>query len=140
MEFKVCTKCNNEQPVTEYSWKNKAAGIHQHICKKCARATSKQNYENNKKRHVQVVRAATKIRVQKHKEYVLGLGLSCIKCGEDHPAVLDFHHTDPSTKESEVSDLVGNGSSMVKIKQEIDKCIVLCSNCHRKLHWKERNA
>jgi hypothetical protein len=54
-------------------------------------------------------------------------------CGEKHPAALDFHHTDPSTKKASVGSL--NMDSIAAINAEIAKCIVLCSNCHRKLHW-----
>ena len=60
----------------------------------------------------------------------------CCRCGEDHPACLDFHHKDSSKKIIEVSKAVRNGWSLDKIKREIKKCIILCANCHRKLHYK----
>ncbi len=59
--------------------------------------------------------------------------LSCEKCGESHPACLDFHHRDE--KLESVSKM--RCWSINKILEEIKKCSVLCSNCHRKLHWKE---
>jgi len=58
----------------------------------------------------------------------------CSECGEDHPACLDFHHIDPDTKYKEVTTMAHNANSIDKIKEEIAKCVVLCSNCHRKLH------
>lgn len=64
----------------------------------------------------------------------------CTKCGEDHPATIDFHHRDPETKEGAIADLVANKRSKEAILKEIDKCDVLCSNCHRKLHYKERKC
>jgi len=59
--------------------------------------------------------------------------LSCSKCGEKHPAIIDFHHK--GKKESAIADMVNNGISIEKIKKEINECEVLCANCHRKLHW-----
>lgn len=65
--------------------------------------------------------------------------LVCIKCGENHPATLDFHHEDPSVKEFGISYAVSRGHSLKRIKEELNKCIVLCSNCHRKLHYENRS-
>lgn len=61
--------------------------------------------------------------------------LGCKECGETHPACLDFHHRDPSSKVSDVSNLVGC-ASWKTVLREIEKCFVLCANCHRKLHYK----
>lgn len=61
--------------------------------------------------------------------------LACEHCGEDHPATLEFHHDDPSEKDIEIAKAVADGWSLVKIEKEISKCTVLCSNCHRKLHY-----
>lgn len=61
--------------------------------------------------------------------------LSCAICGESHPAVLDFHHTDPSAKTISVYKAVARGWGQDRILAEIEKCEVLCSNCHRKAHY-----
>ena len=63
--------------------------------------------------------------------------LSCQECGENHIACLEFHHTDPDKKDGKVSRMVLAALSEETILAEIAKCIVLCSNCHQKLHWKE---
>jgi transcription elongation factor Elf1 len=57
----------------------------------------------------------------------------CSSCGEDHPACLDFHHK--KGKEAGVTELVSRrNTSKERIKEEIEKCQVLCANCHRKRH------
>lgn len=61
--------------------------------------------------------------------------LSCLKCGEEHPAVLVFHHINPDEKHRPISKMVTNAQSITAIKREIRKCLVLCSNCHVKFHW-----
>lgn len=63
----------------------------------------------------------------------------CAKCGESHPAVLHFHHIDPSTKKYNVSHLVQLKSCTIKkLKEELANCMVLCHNCHSKYHYNER--
>ena len=63
--------------------------------------------------------------------------LSCSKCGENHPATIDFHHK--GKKENQVAQMVHWGYSIDNILKEINKCEVLCANCHRKEHWKNKN-
>jgi transposase-like protein len=57
-------------------------------------------------------------------------GGRCLRCGfSDHPAALEFHHTDPSTKEFNLSQH-GVTRSLDKARAEARKCVLLCSNCH----------
>jgi len=60
----------------------------------------------------------------------------CFYCGYDKcVAALDFHHID-TNKEFKISNV--RCYSKKKLKAEIDKCIVLCSNCHREVHFNEQ--
>jgi hypothetical protein len=58
----------------------------------------------------------------------------CYFCDETSAVVLDLHHTDPTTKYETVSDLVAKCRPLGEIQVEMEKCIVVCSNCHRKIH------
>lgn len=60
--------------------------------------------------------------------------LECMLCGENHPACLEFHHRDPLTKSYDISDMARDVRNINKVLEEIAKCDVLCSNCHKKLH------
>jgi predicted HNH restriction endonuclease len=63
------------------------------------------------------------------------LGNKCSICGYDKcKRALEFHHIDPSKKEFIISG--SHCRSWEKIKQELDKCILVCSNCHAELHEK----
>lgn len=67
------------------------------------------------------------------------LGGACSKCGYNKCiAALEFHHTDPSTKTSAIKELAM--MSWVKIANEAKKCVLLCANCHREVHWEERHG
>jgi len=61
----------------------------------------------------------------------------CSHCGVFHPSgvVIDFHHVDRTNKQS-VSLLIKNGRFAAAM-EEVKKCIPLCANCHRILHWEE---
>ena len=61
-------------------------------------------------------------------------GLKCVKCGEDFSRALHFHHINPKDKIMEVSKMPHYGYSTDKMLEEINKCIVLCANCHAKEH------
>ncbi len=62
------------------------------------------------------------------------LGDKCMICGYDRcPGALDFHHRDPKQKEFGLSDR-GLTRSWEKTKKEIDKCVLICANCHREVH------
>jgi len=58
----------------------------------------------------------------------------CADCGESDPACLDLHHRDDADKEMEVTEMVTHGYARENLRAEMDKCDVLCANCHRKRH------
>jgi predicted HNH restriction endonuclease len=63
---------------------------------------------------------------------------SCAHCGFSHPAVIDFHHIIRDGKRS-VNDLAVKQNNVREAIQEAEeKCIPLCANCHRILHFDER--
>ena len=66
-------------------------------------------------------------------------GGKCEICGYDKcKEALEFHHLDPSQKDFGIgSD--GCTRSWEKVKEELDKCICVCANCHREIHSKEWN-
>jgi hypothetical protein len=65
--------------------------------------------------------------------------LCCIDCGQRHPATLHFHHLNSGDKDFDISYAVNSGVSIDRIKKEIEKCIVLCANCHAIRHYNMRN-
>ena len=64
--------------------------------------------------------------------------LCCKACGLDDYRVIEFHHL--GDKENTISRMVGVGYSWKNIRKEMDKCVPLCSNCHRIEHWQEVEA
>lgn len=112
----ICKYCKIEKPITEYYSSN---GKTRHVCKDCVRAEQrniykdKQNQINNIKKN--------------HK---------CAKCGDDRYYLIDFHHINPNEKDFSISEKPS--LKLESLLKEIEKCIPLCSNCHREFHFLER--
>jgi hypothetical protein len=76
-------------------------------------------------------------RIDRHKTRCVDyLGKSCQICGTTVAdlSIYHFHHVDPTTKLYKVSSLIGRDWDTV-VKPELDKCALLCGNCHRAVHY-----
>ena len=95
---------------------------------------SKKWYEANKK----IVAKRGKVRKKEYRKKWLEYKASkaCKKCGVSHPAVLDFHHVIRFEKKS-IPQLINRRQYAMAIREAEEKCIPLCANCHRMLHWNE---
>lgn len=83
-------------------------------------------YDYNKARRER--RSAQKLKAIEYK------GGSCHDCGGTfHEKVYDFHHVDPTDKEGSLTSMLREASWEV-IQAELDKCVLLCANCHRLRH------
>ena len=62
-------------------------------------------------------------------------GKKCKRCSDSHwhIACYDFHHK-KGVKEENISKMIDRGEQFDKIKKELDKCAVLCKNCHAEIH------
>jgi hypothetical protein len=66
------------------------------------------------------------------------LGGKCVKCRYNKcTGALDFHHKDPMEKDSAIKKIWCR--KWETIETEIMKCVLLCANCHREHHWKEKH-
>ena len=119
-ENPICRECG-EKLVLSKNWSKSNARGNKYLCKPC---------KNIKK----------KIRARKRKERAIEyLGGKCLDCGGVYVRdVYDFHHRDPTQKEMSLNQMFV--LKWEKIKSEIDKCDLLCANCHRTRHHKERMA
>ena len=120
METKICTKCGKELSIDEFNWRDKQKGTRRSECKYCHSGYMKQKYQE-KKEIIQSLKSQ----------------IACAKCGETRGYVLDYHHLDPAKKDTTIARMTSNRYNLDKIYEEIDKCIVLCSNCHREFHYLE---
>lgn len=103
-----------------------------HICKLCG---NKYNDYRNRSRcgscNTKIRRYRTKATAVKY------LGKKCAHCGwQGNQAAFQFHHTDPHKKDFLIGNVANRKWEIVK--QEIEKCILLCANCHM-IHHSTKN-
>lgn len=98
-----------------------------------AKTTTKKVYRRRKCRHC--YRKTKNILKQKRRKWIENYKekAGCTKCGIKDPRVLDFHHL--RDKKFAISDYYYYHFSLEKVQKEIKKCIVICANCHRVLHY-----
>lgn len=112
-----CCKCGM-LPIEAFGVKNGRTKL-QNICRKCLYKAQGERWVNIKKKAIDLK------------------GGKCTDCGiVDIHVIYDFHHKDPSTKEFDWTRL--RIRSWDSIVSELEKCDLLCSNCHRKRHYKEQ--
>lgn len=126
--MKICTKCKIEKEDLNFVFKQKEKSIRHSICKECQKTYKLKHYYDNKQAHYNR-NAITEKKLRDYSNNIKSQG--CAICEEKELCCLDFHHL--RDKEENIARLL-KGGSLKKIISEISKCIVLCSNCHRKVH------
>lgn len=83
----------------------------------------------------QVTARGRRHRAENKKKALEYLGSKCIKCGYNKClGALDFHHLNPKEKEIAINQALSRHWSWNRLKDELDKCVILCANCHREIH------
>jgi hypothetical protein len=129
---KLCKKCNYPKDTSEFGVCRSNLDKLQAYCISCNRKQAKAYYQSNEQKKIHGFRA--KIRRQKISEALLKIKekAGCCFCKECCGVCLDFHHIG-SDKDFNLGSCA---FSIKKIAEEINKCEVICSNCHRKVHAK----
>lgn len=101
-------------------------GIHPKTVKKyvvVVKSEKKTNYD-----HIKAWRQKIKIDLVNYK------GGKCVSCDYDKCiSALEFHHLDPKEKDFSIGES-GKTRAFEKMKEEVDKCVLVCANCHREIH------
>lgn len=112
----VCTRCKNIKNIKDFTPLKQRHRLH-YICKKCRNKVQKEHHKINKEKAINLK------------------GGKCSICGYSKCRnALEFHHV--NEKEYDMSKLLKKSWKMnkEKILKELDKCMLVCSNCHREIH------
>ena len=131
VDIKVCPRCEEEKPLIEFAPSGNGRSTY---CRPCKQTYDRAYWQKTKARRndqKKLNKAAVK---ERNFLYVLAWLNThpCLDCGEVDPVVLEFDHVDPSTKSANISEMVDRANSIRTIQTEIDKCEVVCANCHRR--------
>ena len=127
--MKMCTKCQRDKDEEQFAWKYKHRGIRQAYCDECRRATAKVSYTRHRAKTIakSVKRKRANISYFKSRKNEL----ICCACSESTMCCLDFHHL---LNKKFIIGVALRDQSKRALLCELEKCVVLCANCHRKVH------
>jgi hypothetical protein len=126
--MKTCTGCSTEKDSGEFNKRKDSKSGLSSRCKTCLKGDRKK-YGHYKDISNARRRRNKSLNRDKYQDFLLTQ--SCKDCSEDNPVVLEFDHTNPSIKSYNVSQMVHDNMTWNSIKKEIDKCEVVCANCHK---------
>jgi hypothetical protein len=126
-----CSRCHELKPAADFAWRRKRLGQRDTFCRSCRSAYGREHYLANRQRYID---QAAKVKRRLMRERTLRLldyfkTHPCADCGETDPIVLEFDHL--RDKQFAI------GPHLVRrpwkvILAEIEKCEVVCANCHRR--------
>jgi hypothetical protein len=124
---KVCSKCKVSKTVADFNFRYRATGERLPYCRECGKELTKSHYRRNKRQYI-----ARSLRSNaKRREYMRQVkSCPCADCGVQYPYyVMDFDHREGEEKSFEMNRV--SRVTLGALKKEIDKCDVVCANCHR---------
>ena len=122
----ICVVCSTEKSKEAFAFRNKLKQIYHKKCRDCQNLYVQNHYKNNKSKYL----AKAKRQRKSDRDFIHSLKATnpCADCGVRYPYyVMDFDH-----KEDKLFNLSQSNSKGIKIIiAEIEKCDIVCSNCHR---------
>jgi len=130
--MKICSGCFEDKSLALFVVNKRSKDGRAKRCKDCHNKYNKSYWKSSPARRLAVKKTTRELQLRNKTfvhEYLTRH--SCISCGESNPVVLEFDHRDPKEKKFNISDGVRRCSTTDMIMDEIDKCDILCCNCHR---------
>lgn len=131
--MKTCIDCKKQIKKEEFPF-DKSRNRYLSVCKPCTANRT----EAYRQKHPDKWRKSAKIHSDKVKVIINEWkSQGCKKCGDKREYIIDAHHLDPTKKDFSIGTTM-RGKEITK--QELEKCIPLCSNCHREFHHLEKKT
>jgi hypothetical protein len=138
MPTKQCRKCKLIKPTSGFNKSRSRSEKTRCYCKDCERADAREYYRRNPESYK---KRAREFKKKKSAEFLQEANAikertGCCLCGEKTLCCLDFHHLVGNSKGREGGMPVSRAAcnSEKQFRRELKKCVVLCANCHRKVH------
>lgn len=128
---KLCTKCDTIRPPADFAAGTGKDGL-QAWCRACMSVYRKGRYVSRPGPHGNTRPRAL---LTETRAWVIAWKAlaGCARCGETDVTCLDLHHRDRATKAFAFG-TTGSHRPLAEVQAEAEKCVVLCKNCHAKLH------
>lgn len=134
--MKECSKCHIKKYLSQFYFRKsgyKSGQFYNH-CKKCLKKRGRNYYQNNRIRQLTLANNRRKLYRISRRDFInKQKNKPCSDCGKKYPHyVMDFDHIDGNEKLGNIAHLVNrNFLTYQKLLEEINKCDIVCSNCHR---------
>jgi hypothetical protein len=134
-----CSRCREFKAQSEFSMRGSSGGRPDTYCRPCRSAYGKEHYAANRERYIEQTRVRNQKRFRDRVSFLVEYFKThpCADCGETDPVVLDFDHL--RDKEFEIASAI-HYRAWSKVLEEIEKCEVVCSNCHRRRTARRRGS
>jgi len=132
--MKKCNKCKQKKSLSEFAVNNSKKDGLGGTCKLCHNEYTRNHYKNNREQYL--LKNIKRRNFNKDFCNRVKSIKKCQNCNEKRYWVLEYHHI--HNKKENISILAHQGTSIKTLKNEIRKCIILCANCHKDMHYKER--
>lgn len=131
MKKKKCTMCGKRQKLSAFPKKHDNKDKLSNKCRLCCKISFRKYASKNKKRIAAQQRKRAILLSTRNRNFIYNYLLThpCVKCGEKDPVVLEFDHL--RDKKYNISQMTLS-ITIELIQKEIDKCQILCANCHRR--------
>ncbi len=134
-----CSCCGERKPADEFAWRRRNRGQRDTMCRPCRSAYGKKHYAANRQRYIDQAKAKKQQLALERTRWLIAYFAAhpCVDCGEADPVVLEFDHL--RAKSFAIGPKLAQ-TSWQRILAEIDKCEVVCANCHRRRTATRRGA
>jgi hypothetical protein len=138
-ELRKCYRCGQLKSVEEFAWRRRRKLQRDSFCRPCRSAYGKEHYAANRQRYIDQARKVKRKLSRERTLYLLEYFKThpCVDCGEEDPIVLEFDHL--REKRFNISKAL-HDRSLESVLEEIEKCEVVCANCHRRRTARRRGA
>lgn len=136
--MKLCSKCLIGKPDSAFHRRMRRGKLYlASFCKECHQEYMKDHYHRNAEKYK---KAKADLNAAMKAFLIVEKSRPCMDCGVQYPHyVMDFDHREGEIKAIEVSRLRTQGSWR-RVKEEIAKCDLVCSNCHRERTHRRRTS
>lgn len=131
--MKICDTCKIPKAYSEFNKnKSKKDGLNS-ICRECSGKRSRRYYKEKGEEHKKNVVERNKKNRKVLQDYILMHFKSnfCKDCENSDVRVLEFDHLPEFKKSKDISRMISDSVSINTLQKEMDKCEVVCSNCHK---------
>lgn len=133
---KKCLRCLQSLSMSLFGSNRGSKDGKDYYCKPCAAAKQREYHAKRKNEQGYLDKHNKRISERANSKKALAVAMfggSCYDCGESYPPhVMDFHHE--GDKEENPSHSIGR-RSLINALPELEKCVLLCANCHRRRHF-----